>query len=438
MENIAIDWLARAFGLPPAFMFEESKGKGGGVILSSASDSIFSAIVAARRWSLKKIGCYQQNGDLTNHPGIGLQKLVCYTSCETHSSTEKGANLALVDIRILTPNKQFKITGEILEEAIKSDITDGRVPFLFIGSIGSTGGVCFDDMQSCGAVAKKYDMWVHVDAAYAGNAFVLPEMQHLKYGFEYADTIECNPLKMMDAALELSVLWVRDLATYKETFIVDGSRASAQTESESTIYRVDFQDYGISICRRMRALKLWFLFRQLGLEGIRKIARSKIRLSKHFEKLVRQDNRFEVNNIVELGVVCFRQLENTATHEANRTQSRKSGCVSYLDQQNMNLLHRCNKSRKIHLVPTTLVGTYVLRISVNYVFATETDIERAWQVIQELYVTQLDKDFEMAFGSCGSTQRSINLPLLSMIKLVPEDRMKKTYENFFKIFFFQF
>lgn len=420
-----MDWLGRAFGLPSDFDFEASKGKGGGCILGSASDSIFCAILAARHHAMKKMGCYpSDNSRPLIHPGAALQKLVCYTSCETHSSTPKGANVALVDIVILRPNDEFKITGPILEEAIKKDLANGRVPFLFIGSIGSTGGVCFDDMLSCGPVAKKYGMWIHIDAAYAGNAFLLPEMHHLKHGLEYVDTIEINPYKCLDVAYELSCLWVRDLETYKEPFTIDATYLIDEFESEDDrelrINSVDFRHYGIPLTRRLRALKLWFLFRTYGMTGLRDNVRTKIRLSKYLEKLVLADPRFDVVNIVELGVVCIRQRPNDETHRAWAMNPPKEGQNSYLDEQNMNLLHRCNSSRKIHLVPTTLRGIYCIRFAITYVFATEEDILRAWRVVQENYVNKLDIEIENTLHPEKATGETKILPYSSFIRMVPE------------------
>jgi glutamate/tyrosine decarboxylase-like PLP-dependent enzyme len=413
-----MDWTARAFGLPSHFIFEATKGVGGGCLHATASEAIFSVVIAARHWALEKLGCYPTEGERKLHPGEPLQKLVCYTSCETHSSTQKGANLALTPIRILTPNDKYQITGEILEEAIKKDIAAGFIPYLVVASIGSTGGVCFDELATIGPIARKYDMWMHVDGAYGGNSYILPELQHLKYGLEYADSIEINPYKMINSGLEISCLFLRDVEQYKKPWIINATYLIDESESESDkmlkTNNIEYRHYGVALSRKMRALKLWFLFRAYGLTGLRERVRNMIKLAKYFEKLVRADDRFEVTNFVELGVVCFSQRENAESRRADASRSPDDAGPTFRVQQNMNLLWRCNKSKKIHLCPCTLKGVYSVRVSVNYPYQTEKDMLRAWTVIQSLYVTTLDKEMEQVLG--GSTEESERAPSGSFVR----------------------
>lgn len=188
-----MDWLGRALNLPKQFLFEESKGKGGGCTQGSASDSIFNCFIAARYNKLAELGCYSLSNSTTAEdpvqPGHFLDKLIAYTSTESHSCVEKAANIAIVEIRLLKPDQNLQITGEILERAILEDMQSGRIPFLFSGVIGSTGTATVDDHASIGPVCKKYGLWFHIDAAYGGSAFLLPEMAHLLKGVEMADSI---------------------------------------------------------------------------------------------------------------------------------------------------------------------------------------------------------------------------------------------------------
>lgn len=186
MENLIMDWIGRAINLPEHFLFEESKGKGGGCTQASASDCIFNVVIAARYTALKSLGCYSRSNSTTMddpvHPSKFIDKLICYTSLNSHSCVEKAANIAMVEIRVLTPDQNHQITGEILEQAILEDKERGRIPFLFSGVIGSTGLAVSDDHQTIGPVCQKYNLWLHVDGAYGGNMLLLPELAHLRKG----------------------------------------------------------------------------------------------------------------------------------------------------------------------------------------------------------------------------------------------------------------
>lgn len=188
-----MDWLGRALNLPKQFLSAESKGKGGGCTQGSASDSIFNCVIAARYSKLAELGCYSRSNSMTAedpvHPVKFMHKLICYTSRESHSSIEKAANLAMVEIRLLKPDENYQITGEILERAIIEDMQSDRIPFFFSATMGSTGLAAVDDLASVGPVCKKYGMWFHVDGAYGGSAFLLPEMAHVMKGLEMADSI---------------------------------------------------------------------------------------------------------------------------------------------------------------------------------------------------------------------------------------------------------
>jgi glutamate/tyrosine decarboxylase-like PLP-dependent enzyme len=393
LENVMMDWMGRALTLPSHFIFEDSRGKGGGTIMPSASDAIFSCVTSARYRALEALGSYDKDGEMTDlHPGLPLQKLICYTSTEGHSSIEKAANLNLVDIHIIPPNERFQLTGDMIEKYIKEDLKNGLIPFMIVATLGSTGGVCFDDVASIGPIAQKYNCWLHVDGAYGGNSLILPEMKHLRNGLEYVDTFETNPLKMLNGSVECSCLWIRDVHQYKKPYLIDATYLIDEFEGESDEImqaNIEYRHYGVPLSKRMRATKLWFLLRQFGISGIQKNVRNMISMAKHLEQLVRADKRFEVTNLVELGVVCFRQRPNETSQRLQEFEG-----VDYCDAQNMNLLHRINKSNKIHICPSTLRGTlYTLRFSVNYLFATKADIERAWKVCQSYIVDELDAEF---------------------------------------------
>lgn len=315
LENIMMDWYARALDLPKHFIFEESDGKGGGCIQNTASDAIFSTIVAARNVPLQIAGCYDRPGrsdkTMSLHPAIIVSKLVCYTSSESHSCVQKAAKLALCTIRVMIPNEKNQITGELLEQYILKDKANDLIPFYCCATMGSTGAATFDHLASIGPCCKKYKLWLHVDGAYGGNTFLLPEMRYLKEGMEYADSFTINPYKLMLGAVDLNCMWVRDTAAYKKCFIINATYLIDQNEEDTNKYEIDYRHYGIPLSRRMRSFKLWFLFRCYGISGLQNYIRNIMNCAKVFEKLVNEDKRFEVCNDVLAGLVCFRQKDLT-------------------------------------------------------------------------------------------------------------------------------
>lgn len=310
-----LDWLGRALHLPLEFLFSESLGRGGGCTQPSASDATFAAFISARYKILKSLGCFATSNSVSlkhsMHPSVCLPKLICYSSAEAHSSVEKAANLALVEIRVLNTD-HFRVTGDILENAVREDKESGRIPFLFVGNAGSTGVGAIDDLESCGLICKKYDLWFHVDGAYGLAASILPEMQYLMKGLEYADSFMINPCKLLLASIDCACLYLRDIEQFKQTWIID----SENIRSNETQISSDCQHFGLSTSRRMRSLKLFFLFKYYGINELQNYVRKIIRLTKYFESLVRSDNRFQVTSGSKLGVFCFRQkglvnLENS-------------------------------------------------------------------------------------------------------------------------------
>lgn len=275
--------------------------------MPSGSDSIFSAMVSARQRALFKHGCYQEP---IIHPGQILPKLVCYTSHESHSSVQKAAFLNLCTIRLLEPNEHRTVTGEIFEKQVKADVENGLIPFFICCCCGSTNACDFDDFATIGPVCKKYDIYMHIDGSYGGNSFILPEMKDYMKGIEYADSFNCNPYKLMLGAVDCGCLFLKNTAEYKRAFEIDATYLIREYDDDSEQSNIiDYRHYGISLSRRMRSLKLWFLFRSYGVSGLQNYIRNLIQCAKVFEDCVRSDHRFEVCNKVILGLVCFRQKE---------------------------------------------------------------------------------------------------------------------------------
>lgn len=296
-----LDWYAKALNLPDFFLSKASNPKsiGGGSLQSSASDAIFACMMSARARAIKQL----KGEDEDTHDSVFLPKLVCYTSSEAHSCVEKAAIMNLVQIRLIKPDENDSMRGDALEKAIKADEALGLVPFFVCATLGTTSQVAFDNLQEIGIVCKKFpSIWFHVDGAYGGNAFLLPEMRYLKAGMELVDSFETNPNKMLLTGFDCTCLWVKDIVKYASAFAVDP--VYLQHQHETAI--VDLRHCGVPLSRRFRALKLYFMFRMYGLEKLQSYVRRIIAMGQVIEKLIKADNRFEIKNEVLLGLVCFK------------------------------------------------------------------------------------------------------------------------------------
>lgn len=288
---------------------------------------------------------------------------------EAHSCIEKAAKMALVKLRILDPNKNGVLCGETLKAAIENDVNRGLTPFFVVATLGTTASCVFDNINEVGKVCQQFkSVWFHVDAAYAGNSFILPEMRKFKKGLEYADSFNTNPNKLLLTNFDASAMWVKNVMSLTTALNVDPLYLQHDHNA------IDFRHYGIPLSRRFRALKLWFVFRSYGIAGLQAYIRNHIKLAKLFECLVKQDKRFEVRNEVHLGLVCFRLKRS--------------------DPINRELLARINHSGKFHMTPAIVRGKYIIRFCVTYEHATEEHITTAWEQIKQFAEQVLVDDKE--------------------------------------------
>lgn len=289
--------------LPEFFLSKRSNEQsvGGGALQASASDAIFSCMCAALARAIRNL----KGTDHEIHDSNYLPRLVCYSSTEAHSSIEKAAKMNFVQLHVVEPDSHDCLRGAALEEAVATDVANGLTPFFVVGTVGTTSQVAFDNLVEIGQVCQKYpSMWFHVDGAYGGNSFVVPEMRKFKEGIEFADSFEVNPNKLMLTTFDSTCLWVKDILCFTAAFAVDPLYLQHQHDSSV----VDLRHFGTPLSRRFRSLKLYFMFRMYGLEEMQKFIRRVLAVGQHFEKLVRADKRFEVRNDVHLGLVCFRLL----------------------------------------------------------------------------------------------------------------------------------
>lgn len=354
LEMVMMDWLGKMMNLPSHFLYS-SRGKGGGVIQVTASEATLVALLAARTKiiaSLKK-----EHKDWDNATIIG--KLVAYCSDQSHSSVERAGLLADVVMRSVKTDDQLSLRGANLKLAIQEDRKRGRIPFFIVATLGTTNSCAFDNLLEIGKLCHEEKIWLHVDAAYAGSAFICPEYRHYLDGIEFVDSFNMNPHKWLLVNFDCSAMWVKDRNELTDAFTVNPTYL--QHENEGAI--PDFRHWHIHLGRRFRSLKMWFVFRSYGVKGLQEFIRKHIQLAHHFEHLLKKDDRFEISVPVVMGLVCFR-LKGT-------------------EAMNEELLKTINDRKKIHLTPTKLHGKYILRFAICSRHTNENDVEISWKEIKE-------------------------------------------------------
>ncbi|CAH2084083.1 unnamed protein product [Euphydryas editha] len=354
LETIAMNWLGKILGLPDCFLNEKNDSQGGGVIQTTASEATLVSLLAARTRALMELS--KLNPDLQSSELLG--HLICYCSDQAHSSVEKAGLIALVRMRYIESDDNQCMRGAKLEEAILADKAKGLVPFWVCATLGTTGSVAFDNLREIGEVCEKHSAWLHVDAAYAGSAFVCPEYRHWLDGVELADSFAFNPSKWLMVNFDCTGMWIKDSTALHRTFNVN----PIYLRHENSGKAIDYMHWQIPLSRRFRALKLWFVLRNYGVVGLQKHIRESVRLAQKFEALVLADQRFEVPQPRNLGMVVFRlKGDNTLTE-----------C----------LLKRLNARGHIHAVPACFKGVYVIRFTVTSQRTTNQDILDDWNEIK--------------------------------------------------------
>ncbi|XP_033642511.1 tyrosine decarboxylase-like [Asterias rubens] len=367
LETVMVDWLGRMMGLPNELLPYTKGCTGGGVLQGSASECTLVCMLAARTKALQKLRkVYPHKDDYDLLP-----KLVAYFSEEAHSSVEKAANIAFVKRRKLPTDKHYAFRGKTLRKAMEQDEKSGLVPFFVCGTIGTTSSCACDNLDELGETcsANGRDVWFHVDGAYGGNALICPEFRYLLRGFQYVTSFNVNPNKWLQVNFDCSVMWVRDKNALIDALTVNP--AYLQHDNDDRV--IDYRNWTISLSRRFRALKLWFVIRMYGVEGLQQFVRSHVRLAQLFETLVRQDPLFEIVGDVVFGLVCFRVKGQDKLTEA--------------------LLKRINTSGEAHMISTRLDDKFVIRFAVCHPQATEDHITQSWNIIRHhAYHTSFPKD----------------------------------------------
>ncbi|XP_014245782.1 histidine decarboxylase-like [Cimex lectularius] len=356
LEIIVMDWLGKMIGLPEDFLHSGSNSKGGGVIQTTASEATLICLLAGRTEAIKR---YKETKRDLEDAEIN-SRLVAYCSEQAHSSVEKAGLIGLVKMRYIESDSDLAMRPDKLKETIEDDKRKGLIPFFLCATLGSTGACSFDNIKDLGPICKEEKMWLHVDAAYAGTAFLCPEFRHWLEGIEYVDSLAFNPGKWMMVHFDCTAMWVRDSRALHRTFMVD----PLYLQHENSGLAVDFMHWQLPLSKRFRALKLWFVIRNFGISGLQKHVREGVRLAKKFESLVRGDPRFEVPAKRHLGLVVFRLIGDNILTER--------------------LLKQLNTRGKLHCIPASFNGKYVIRFTVTSTKTTAEDIVRDWTEIKNI------------------------------------------------------
>jgi aromatic-L-amino-acid decarboxylase len=351
LETHVLDWLVHMLALPAKFL---SSRTGGGVIQDSASSASLCAMLAAR----------EQATDYASNKRGCDGRLVAYASNQAHSSIEKAVSITGIgreNLRLIEVDDQFAMRPETLAHQIEKDRNAGLVPCYVAATVGTTSSNAMDPLPEIGRICRTHGIWLHVDAAMAGTAALCPEFRWVQRGLELADSYCFNPHKWMFTNFDCDCFYVADRKRLIDALsILPEYLRNKATESGAVI---DYRDWQVSLGRRFRALKLWFVIRHYGLEGLRHHVRRHVQIAQDFAAWVQADPRFELVVPPPLNLVCFR-LRGT-------------------DDANQLLMDRLNHSGDLYLTHTRLNDRLTLRLCVGQSQTELRHVQRAWQRIQE-------------------------------------------------------
>ncbi len=350
LEMHVLDWMVELLGLPERF---KSSSSGGGVIQDTASSSTLCALLAARErkcdWQI-------------NERGVD-RRLVGYASNQAHSSVEKAlavAGIGRENLRRVEVDGDYALSAPALERAVQRDREQGAVPFFVCATVGTTSSTAIDPVRAIGTICEREELWLHVDAAHAGSAAVCPELRWLQEGVELADSYCFNPHKWLLTNFDCDCFWVADRAALIRTLSILPEYLRNQATESGAV--VDYRDWHVPLGRRFRSLKLWFVLRLYGVEGLRRHIRKHVELAQDFARWVAADPDFELCAPHPLNLVCFR--------------------LRGADEPNERLLDALNRSGELFLTHTKLGGKYVLRMAIGGTWTERRHVERAWSAIR--------------------------------------------------------
>lgn len=350
LETVMLDWVADLLDLPDQF---KSSGPGGGVIQDSASSATLCAILAAR----------ERATDYRINQQGGSSKLVAYASSQAHSSIEKGIKIAGIgreNLRLIGVDDHFALRPDLLADQIEQDRRAGLTPFFLSANVGSTSSAAMDPLPAIGRICREQGLWFHVDAAMYGTAAVCPEFRSIHDGLDLADSYTFNPHKWMFTNFDCNCFYVADRQVLIETLSILPEYLRNAATAAGEVF--DYRDWQIPLGRRFRALKLWFVLRHYGVEGLRYHIRRHVELARQFAEWVETSDAFAISTEPVLNLVCFHHIGGDEITQA--------------------ILDRLNGSGELYLTHTKLNGRFVLRFCVGQTHTELRHVAQAWQRIQ--------------------------------------------------------
>jgi aromatic-L-amino-acid/L-tryptophan decarboxylase len=362
LEEVALSWLRQMTGLPETF---------GGIIYDTASVSTLHAVAAAR----EGLGLRVREDGMSGRGDLPLLRL--YSSEQAHSSVEKcliTLGLGQRSLRKIPADAEFRLDASALARAVAEDRAAGHLPFCVVATVGTTSTSSIDPVPAVADVCERERLWLHVDAAYAGSAAVVPELRHVLAGCERADSLTLNPHKWLFTPFDLSVLYTRRMDLLHRAFslvpeylrTLDAGRGDVRNHSE----------YGVQLGRRFRALKLWMVLRYFGRSGLAARIREHCRLARLFASWVEAAPGWELLAPVPLSLVCFRACPPREGESGDERAAR-------LDLLNERIMHAVNQSGGAFLSHTKLGGRFTLRLAVGNIRTTEAHVALAWQLLRD-------------------------------------------------------
>jgi aromatic-L-amino-acid/L-tryptophan decarboxylase len=356
LEGVTLAWLRRLIGLPDAFE---------GVIYDTASIATMHALVAAREASIRDV----RSKGLAGRQDVPPVRVYC--SDQTHSSIDKAViaiGLGHDSLRKIPSDDEFRMRTDRLREAVAEDRAAGRLPIAVVATVGSTSTTSVDPVPQIADICAAERLWLHVDAAYAGVATILPSHAHVLQGAARAESLVVNPHKWLFTPFDLSAFYCRRMDVVRAAFSLTPEYLRT-TEAEATR---NLMDTGVQLGRRFRALKLWFVLRSFGARAIREHLAEHIRLAQVLAAWIDAHPDFERLAPVPFSVVCFRW--KPASSLATDTT---------LDAANEKLVDLVNQTGEVFLSHTRLRGRIAIRIAIGHLRTTEQHVRRAWELLQQ-------------------------------------------------------
>lgn len=351
LETHVMDWMVELLGLPDTF---RSTGAGGGVIQDSASSATLCALLAARE---------RATAGATNREGTRA-RLVAYTSTQAHSAVEKAVRIAGIgsqNLRFIDVDGSYAMRPEALAAALEADRASGALPFFVSATVGTTSSTALDPIPAIAAVCRRYGVWLHVDGALAGSAAVCPELRFVNEGLSLVDSYCFNPHKWLFVNFDCDCFYVADRSALVSALsLLPEFLRNAATESGKVI---DYRDWQVPLGRRFRALKLWFVLRYYGAEGLAHHVRQHVALAHEFAAWVAADPRFVLVAPTPLNLVCLRHRDGDAVTQR--------------------ILDRLNASGEVFLSHTRLDGKLALRVSIGQTYTEQRHVARLWALMRE-------------------------------------------------------